>query len=86
MAAEEKPFFAVLGCSGKMNVEGFYEVSQVSKDSLAEKQGLRIGDCILAVDGVSIKSLEALRLILAQKNWGDVTNLEIRKKLMLDKE
>jgi len=86
VAAEEKPFFTVLGCSGKMNGEGIYEISQVSKDSPAEKYGLRAGDCILAIDGVPVKTVDGLRLILAQKNWNDALTLEVRKKVTFDKE
>ena len=86
VATEEKPYFAEAGFSGKMNADGLFEISQVGKESPAEKSGLRVGDLVLTVDGVPVKSLEALRLILAQKNWGDAMNLEVRKKVMLDKE
>lgn len=86
VAAEEKPYFAEAGFSGKMNADGLFEISQVRKESPAEKSGLRVGDRILAIDGVPVKSLEALRLILAQKNWNDSLELEIRKKVTLSKE
>lgn len=86
VAAEEKPYFAEAGFSGKMNVDRLFEISQVGKESPAEKSGLRVGDRILAIDGVPVKSLEALRLILAQKNWNDSLELEIRKKVTLSKE
>jgi uncharacterized iron-regulated protein len=86
VAAEEKPYFAEAGFSGKMSVEGIYEISQVSKESPAEKCGVKKGDRILAIDGVPVKSLEGLRLILAQKNWGDEFELEVRKKISLKKE
>jgi len=84
VAAEEKPYFAEAGFSGRMNAEGFYEVERAAKDSPAEKCGLKKGDLILAVDGVPIKSLEGLRLILAQKNWNDSFELEVRKKVTLN--
>jgi uncharacterized iron-regulated protein len=86
VAAEEKPYFAEAGFSGKMNDSGLLEISRVSKDSAAEKSGLRVGDLILAIDGVPVKSLEGLRLVLAQKNWDDSLELEIRKKISLKKE
>jgi S1-C subfamily serine protease len=86
VAAEDKPFFADAGFGGKMNGEGLYEVANVGKESPAEKAGLRSGDRILAVDGVPVKSIEALRLVLAQKNWGDSFDLDIRKKISLKKE
>jgi len=81
VAAEEKPYFAEAGFSGKLNGDGFFEISLVRKDTPAEKSGLRAGDLVLAIDGVPLKSLEALRLVLAQKNWNDSFNLDIRKKM-----
>jgi uncharacterized iron-regulated protein len=86
VAAEVKPYFAEAGFSGKLNVDGFYEIERVSKDTPAEKQGLKKGDIVLSVDGVPVKSLEGLRLILAQKNWDDSLVLDVRKKVTLAKE
>jgi len=83
VAAEEKPYFADAGFSGKMNNEGLFEVTQVRKESPAEKSGLRNGDLVLALDGAPVKSLEGLRLVLAQKNWNDSLVFEIRKKVGL---
>ncbi len=48
VAAEEKPYFAEAGFSGKMNADGFFEISQVRKDTPAEKSGVKKGDLILA--------------------------------------
>jgi uncharacterized iron-regulated protein len=83
VAAEEKPFFAEAGFGGKLNAEGAYEVDRVAKDSPAETCGLKKGDIVLAVDGVPVKTLEGLRLVLAQKNWNDSLVLDIRKKIEL---
>ena len=83
VAAEEKPYFAEAGFSGKMNADGLFEISQVRKETPAEKCGLRVADRILAIDGVPVKSLEGLRLVLAQKNWDDSLSLDIRKKVTL---
>ena len=47
---------------------------------------LKKGDLILAVDGAAVKTLEAMRLILAQKNWNDSLVLDVRKKVVLAKE
>jgi len=81
VAVEEKPYFAEAGFSGKMNGDGLYEIERVGKESPAEKQGLKKGDLVLAVDGVPVKTLEGLRLLLAQKNWTDALSLDVRKKM-----
>ena len=86
VAVEEKPCFAEAGFSGKLNAGGLFEVTHVDKESPAEKSGLRVGDLVLAVDGVPLKSLEGLRLVLSQKNWDDSFELDIRKKILLNKE
>jgi len=84
--AEEKPYFAEAGFSGKGNAEGLYVVERVGKGTPAEKCGLKKGDFILAVDGVPFKSLSGLRLLLSQKNWDDPLQLDIRKKIILTRE
>jgi len=84
VAAEEKPYFADAGFGGKVNGDGLYEIDRVGKETPAERQGLKKGDIVLAVDGVPVKTLEGLRLILAQKNWNDSLSLDLRKKLVLD--
>jgi hypothetical protein len=81
VAAEEKPYFAAAGFNGKINGDGLYEIESVGKDSPAEKQGLKKGDLVLAIDGVPVKTLEGLRLVLAQKNWTDSLSLDVRKKM-----
>jgi uncharacterized iron-regulated protein len=86
VAIEAKPYFADAGFSGKMNADGLYEIDRVGKATPAEKQGLKKGDLILSVDGAPVASLEALRLILAQKNWEDSLILEVRKKIILAKD
>jgi hypothetical protein len=83
VAAEEKPFFAEAGFSGKLNSDGLYEIERVGADTPAAAQGLRKGDIILAIDGAPVKTLEGLRLVLAQKNWNDLLQLDIRKKVIL---
>jgi uncharacterized iron-regulated protein len=85
VAVEERPYFAEAGFSGRMNGAGLYEVEKVGEGTPAEKLGLRKGDIVLAVDGVPVASLSALRLLLAQKNWGDILELEVRKKISLTK-
>jgi uncharacterized iron-regulated protein len=86
VTAEEKPYFADAGFSGKLNGDGLYEIERVGKETPAEKQGLKKGDIILAVDGAPVKTLEGLRLILAQKNWSDSLLLDVRKKMEFSPE
>ena len=86
VSAEEKPYFAEAGFSGKMNGDGLYEIERIGKETPAEKQGLKKGDLVLSVDGVPVKSLEGLRLLLSQKNWDDFLELAVRKKIILTKE
>ncbi|MBN2346978.1 MAG: ChaN family lipoprotein, partial [Candidatus Aminicenantes bacterium] len=86
LSAESKPHFAEAGFSGRMNAEGTVEVERVSEGSPAAAAGLKKGDRILAVDGMPVKSLEELRLLLARKNWGDKLDLDIRKALPLNGE
>ncbi len=83
VAEEEKPCFAEAGFEGRMNADGLYEVDRVAKGGPGENVGLKSGDLVLAVDGAPVKSLEGLRLLLAQKNWGDSLSLDIRKKMEL---
>ncbi|MBN2400694.1 MAG: ChaN family lipoprotein [Candidatus Aminicenantes bacterium] len=86
VAPERKPHFAETGFSGKLNAGGVFEVTHVQKASPADKSGLRAGDIILAIDGIPVKTVEGLRLVLAQKQWDDSLELEVRKKIILAKE
>ena len=78
LAPEERPHFPTAGMSGKMTPAG-YEVTAVDKGGLAEKWGIRAGDVVTAVDGVSLKTQEDLRRRLAAKKWDDPVQFEIRK-------
>ncbi len=86
VSAESKPHFAEAGFSGRMNADGVFEVDRVVRDSPAERSGLKKGDLVLAVDGMPVKSLEELRLLLARKDWGDELELDVRKKISLAEE
>ncbi|MGI9341457.1 MAG: ChaN family lipoprotein [Gammaproteobacteria bacterium] len=52
---------------------------QVSKDSLAERAGLEVGDVLLAIDGRAIDSGETLRREFAPYRWGDVLIARIER-------
>jgi len=77
--------FPVIGFSVKEK-DGKFEVTRITKKSIAEKKGIRKGDQITAVDGVELTSLEQLRSIIAQKDWDDSVTFGIVKKIEIKKE
>jgi uncharacterized iron-regulated protein len=77
--------FPVVGLTVKEQNEGLV-VTVVSKNSIAEKYGIRKDDQIKAVDGVDVTSLEQLRYLLAQKNWNDSITFAIVKEIDIKKE
>jgi uncharacterized iron-regulated protein len=66
--------------------DGKLIVTRVSKDSLAEKNGIRKEDQINAVDGVEVTTLEQLRLLTTRKNWDDSITFGVVKKIQVKKE
>jgi len=52
-------------------------VSRLTKDSPAEKAGLKIGDVIVKVDGVRVETVSGLSEIVQDKKKGDKIKLEI---------
>lgn len=55
------------------------QIIQVSKKSVAERAGLRVGDVLLSFDGTPIGSDKMLRRLIADYRWGDVANAVIRR-------
>lgn len=55
------------------------QIIQVSKRSVAERAGLKVGDVLLSLDGTAIASDNTLRRILADYRWGDVAMARIRR-------
>ena len=55
------------------------QIIQVSKKSVAERAGLRVGDVLLSLDGTPISSDKTLRRLLADYRWGDVLKAVIRR-------
>jgi predicted metalloprotease with PDZ domain len=51
-------------------------ISKVSKDSPAEKAGLKVGDIIVRADGKRLESLSALRRMIQKKKEGDKIKIE----------
>lgn len=80
----EFEFFPAFGMSVELQ-DGKIEVTVVEKNSIAERNGLRKGDIILAVDDSELTSLEQMRTILALKNWDDSVGIKIAKKIEIKK-
>ncbi len=55
------------------------QIIQVSKESVAERAGLKVGDVLLSLDGQAIKSDNSLRKLMAGYRWGDVAKARIRR-------
>jgi len=81
----EKSQFPNLGIKFKLK-DGKFEITEVEEKSIASENGLKKGDIIEQVDGIQIKSIEQLRLLLAGKNWNDSIQFGIKKKIALKKE
>jgi uncharacterized iron-regulated protein len=55
------------------------QIIQVSKQSVAERAGLKVGDVLLSLDGAPLASDNALRKLMAGYRWGDVAKAVIRR-------
>lgn len=55
------------------------QIIQVSKHSVAERAGLKVGDVLLALDGTPIDSDRTLRRLFADYRWGDSATVRIRR-------
>ncbi|MEZ5563653.1 MAG: ChaN family lipoprotein [Gammaproteobacteria bacterium] len=55
------------------------QIIQVSKKSVAEGAGLKVGDVLLSLDGVAIPSEKVLRRQMADYRWGDSAKAVIRR-------
>ena len=64
--------FSGIGISFRKNDNGEYQITEVFKDSPAEKSGLKSGDIILKVDGASYKTAEEMSKHIRGKNGTDV--------------
>ena len=76
--------FPVIGFTVE-DKEGKFMVTRVSKDSIAEKNGVCKSDQITTIDNLEITSMEQLRLLVSQKNWDDTVSLGVIKSLELTK-
>ena len=78
-----KPFdtiYPALGVSlmGKIGTRPT-QIIQVSKESVAERAGLAVGDVLLSLDGQTVDSSETLRNVFAPYRWGDVASARIER-------
>ena len=81
---QQDPFYPRLGISVKDGEQGL-TVTEVAEDSLAERNGIRKGDRILSVDGVTVLSAEQLHALMAAKNWDDMVDIQLSKKAVIRK-
>ncbi len=54
-------------------------IGKVHKDSGASQAGLEPGDIILKADGVEVKNMKELQVVLKEKEPGDTLNLRIKR-------
>jgi len=80
----EYDHFPMLGFKVKLE-DGKLQVTDVTKNSIAEANGIGEGDIIISLDGVDVASVEQMRLILSAKNWDDEVSLELAKKIAIKK-
>jgi len=62
---------------GKITITGF------PKDSVSEKAGIRVGDVLISLDGVSISSLEDIKLFLFYKKKEEPLKVRVLRKRFL---
>lgn len=55
------------------------QIIQVSKDSVAERAGLKVGDVLLSIDGQAIDSSNTLNRVFAGYRWGDSVTARISR-------
>ncbi len=67
--------FSLMGRLGKEPGQ----IIQVSKHSVAERAGLKVGDVLLALDGTPLTSDNAVRKLMSTYRWGDSATARIRR-------
>lgn len=81
----EVSMFPDLGITIKLS-EGKFEISRVKEKSIGSEYGMKKGDIIEEIDGIEIKSIQQLRLILARKNWDESILMGIKKRIEFKKK
>lgn len=68
-----------LGVSTRAGDGGGRQVIDVEQDGAAAHAGLKVGDVIVAIDGVSIDGRESLSRQMATYGWGDVPRITVQR-------
>ncbi|MCC7488175.1 MAG: ChaN family lipoprotein [Gammaproteobacteria bacterium] len=55
------------------------QIIQVSKDSVADRAGLKVGDILLSLDGTAIDSSNTLNRVFSSYRWGDSAKARISR-------
>lgn len=77
---EEYPRFPTPGFATRwVQADNLPEVIQVDKKSSAGRSGLKVGDRLVEVDGRATADREAIHRSLAEKRWGDLVRLTVRR-------
>lgn len=66
----DPPYFPELGVSAA-DKDGKIVIGMLFPDSESLKAGFKTGDQIISLDGVKLKDATQMRMILAEKKWGD---------------
>ena len=78
VAGERESAYPSLGVS-MMPAEGGRSIIDVQKDTPAAVAGLAVGDLIVSIDGQPLTSRELFSRLMADKLWGDIVHVGIRR-------
>lgn len=83
----ELPKAALLGVSIEDSDQGIV-VKNLSPHGGAQKAGIEEGDMILAIDGVAIPDVDALRIEMFYKKTGDTVKVRVKRRhsILFDSE
>jgi len=81
MPKETDPAYPVLGFSTRDPKDGSegWPVIDVSKDSVAEAAGFKVGDVLLSMDGTALKEKGTMNRLMADKRWSDTASFEVKR-------
>lgn len=78
---ETDPLYPVLGLSTRDPKDGSagWPVINVSRGSVAEAAGFRVGDVLLSMDGTALDRKGVFNRLMAGKRWSDTASYEVRR-------